>query len=505
MLKRIVSFVAVAMLAAGPAAAQDPMAALQAAMDTMGVTDMTSIRYTGSGWVGAVGQNASPAEDWPRFELAEYERTIDFETNSSTENMVIRQGGYPARGGGGAPIQGDRIRNPRVRGEYAWDAPGVDRVVPQPQQAERRLLEIFLTPHGFLQGAAAGEPIAIQRNEYGQRVTVVSYIALGKYRINGTITEDNVVERVQTWMPSPVVGDMYYETVYTDYRDVGGGMMFPFNWHQHQDYDDGANEPNVSGGDHSFSLTTIDSVEVNVDGAALTVPDIVRTATVPPMRVESEEVADGVWLIAGGSHHSVAVEFADHVAVIEAPLNEARSLAVIDGGDAPHAGQADPVHRDHAPPLGPHRRPPRLRARGGDGRHPLREPPLLPGGAAGGAVGARARPALAASPRGVVRGLHLRDAAREVHPRRLDAARRAAPRPGPRPRRGDADRLSPGGQDTRRGRPLHAAGPGPAAARRAERQRPGPPPERRSAWGSTSRPSSPSTGARARGPSSRRS
>ena len=203
-------------------------------------------------------------------------------------------------------------------------------MVPTPQNAELRLLEIFLTPHGFLQGAAAGEPIAIQRNEYGQRVTVVSYIALGKYRINGTITEDNVVERVQTWVPSPVVGDMYYETVYTDYRDVGGGMMFPFNWHQHQDYDDGANEPNVSGGDHSFSLTTIDSVEVNVDGAALNVPDIVRTATVPPMRVESEEVADGVWLIAGGSHHSVAVEFADHVAVIEAPLNEARSLAVID-------------------------------------------------------------------------------------------------------------------------------------------------------------------------------
>jgi len=330
MVKRIGSFVAVAALAAGPASAQDPAAALQAAMDTMGVTDMTSIRYTGSGWVGAVGQNASPAEDWPRFELAEYERTIDFETNSSMENMIIRQGGYPARGGGGAPIQGDRIRNPRVRGEYAWDAPGVDRVVPTPQNAELRLLEIFLTPHGFLQGARAGDPIAITRNEYGQRVTVVSYIALGKYRINGTITEDNVVERVQTWVPSPVVGDMYYETVYTDYRDVGGGMMFPFNWHQHQDYDDGANEPNVSGGDHSFSLTTIDSVEVNVDGAALTVPDIVRNATVPPMRVESEEVADGVWLIGGGSHNSVAVEFADYVAVVEAPLDEARSLAVIE-------------------------------------------------------------------------------------------------------------------------------------------------------------------------------
>ena len=34
-------------------------------------------------------------------------------------------------------------------------------------------------------------------------------------------------------------------------------------------------------------------------------------------------------MIGGGSHHSVAVEFRDHVVVIEAPLNEERSLAVI--------------------------------------------------------------------------------------------------------------------------------------------------------------------------------
>ena len=329
MVKRVGLFVAVAMLAVGPAAAQDPQAVLRAAADTMGVTDMMSIEYSGSGWVGGVGQNFAPVDDWPRFELAEYKRTIDFETNSSREETVVRQGNYPARGGGGAPIQGDRVRTLLVRGEHAWNTE-IDRVVPRPQDAERRLLEIFLTPHGFLKGAMAGDPIAITRNEYGGRVTVISYIALGKYRINGTITADNVIERVQTWMPSPVVGDMYYETVYTNYQDVGGGMMFPMNWHQHQDYDDGANEPNVSGGDHAFSLTTIDDVQVNVADAALTVPDVVQNATVPPVRVESEAVADGVWLVGGGSHNSVAVEFDDYVAVIEAPLNEARSLAVID-------------------------------------------------------------------------------------------------------------------------------------------------------------------------------
>jgi len=47
------------------------------------------------------------------------------------------------------------------------------------------------------------------------------------------------------------------------------------------------------------------------------------------VRAESQKLADGVWLIAGGTHNSVAVDFRDFVTVIEAPLNEERSLAVL--------------------------------------------------------------------------------------------------------------------------------------------------------------------------------
>jgi len=45
--------------------------------------------------------------------------------------------------------------------------------------------------------------------------------------------------------------------------------------------------------------------------------------------VTAEKLDEGVWYLTGGSHHSVALEFADHVAVIEGPLNEERSAAVI--------------------------------------------------------------------------------------------------------------------------------------------------------------------------------
>ena len=59
-------------------------------------------------------------------------------------------------------------------------------------------------------------------------------------------------------------------------------------------------------------------------------PDNVRNAPTPAApAATSEKVADGIFWITGGSHHSLAVDMGDHVVVIEAPQNEARSEAVI--------------------------------------------------------------------------------------------------------------------------------------------------------------------------------
>src|SRR5437879_8596475 len=54
-----------------------------------------------------------------------------------------------------------------------------------------------------------------------------------------------------------------------------------------------------------------------------------RNATAPAARAQSQKLADGVWCIGGGTHNSLAVDFRDFATVIEAPLNEERSLAVI--------------------------------------------------------------------------------------------------------------------------------------------------------------------------------
>ena len=301
-------------LMTAPATAQSAQSVLQSVATAMGMENLTSIQYSGTGWQGRVGQNVSPDRDWPRVELTSYTMMIDFDTMSSKEEYV-REGGTR------------RFTN-LVSGDYAWTLDAQGQPVPQPAAAEVRRLEILLTPWGFIKGAMApgANPTMVTRNEYGGRSTVISFVAFGKYRVNGTINPDGLLERVQTWVPNPVVGDMYYENVYTNYREVGGVQIPRF--HQHQDYDDGAHLPNVSGGDHAFGLETVSDLQTNV-AATLTVPNDVRSARIQPVRVESQRLGDGVWLIGGGSHHSVAVEFGDHVAVIEAPLNEERSLAVI--------------------------------------------------------------------------------------------------------------------------------------------------------------------------------
>lgn len=316
-------------LIGGSAAAQNTgNAALQAAVVKMGVANMKSIQYSGAGWQGMVGQNFAPDRDWPRVDLKDYTRTIDFETMSSREEYTRSQGNNPQQGGGaGFPFLQDQKVVNLVSGNYAWTLNAQGQAVPQPDQADVRRLEIYMTPHGFLKGAIApgANPMFVTRNEYGGRVTVVSYM-VGKYRVNGTINPRGLIQRTQTWLPNPVVGDMYEEYVYTQYRDVNGIMMPRF--HSHQDFDDGGT-PNPSGGDHAFGLETYTAARANVPNAALTVPANVRSATIEPVRVQTQMLGQGLWLIGGGSHNSVLVEFKDHVVVIEAPLNEERSLAVI--------------------------------------------------------------------------------------------------------------------------------------------------------------------------------
>src|SRR2546426_12787851 len=186
------------------AAAQDAKAVLQAAAKGMGTEALKCIAYSGTGgYVGIVGQAYSPGDDWPKVELANFSRTINFDARTMREEQVRRQGNYPSRGGGGIPIQGEQRLINLVSGNYAWNLQGTN-VNPQPAAAATRQLEIWLDPHGFLKGAmAAKDLVGFERWENnGERRDIIAYTT-GKFRIQGSINDQNEVVRIQTFVPTP--------------------------------------------------------------------------------------------------------------------------------------------------------------------------------------------------------------------------------------------------------------------------------------------------------------
>ena len=340
MAKRLCLLIALVSLVTGNASAQDAATVLRNAAAAMGAATVKSIRVTGAGWNATVGQGYTPTEDWPRVEVTTYTRVFDYDNRSASEEWVRRQGSYSPRGGGGLPIDewaaavnGEWTQRFYVNGEYAWNLDGASTTpAPGPRlsssaaglRPDVRQLDIWLSPHGFLKAAmAAKDASAVTLTLEGQPKTIVTFTALGKYRVNGTITSDHLVERVQTWIANPVFGDMVYEHRYTEYKDYNG-VKFPSLVHTHQ------GNPRLNPG-HNSQEIRIARVEVNPAAVALPVPDSIRRAAAQPVavRIASEQVAPGVWRIAGESHNSIAIEFRDFIAVVEAPQDERRSLAVI--------------------------------------------------------------------------------------------------------------------------------------------------------------------------------
>jgi glyoxylase-like metal-dependent hydrolase (beta-lactamase superfamily II) len=147
---------------------------------------------------------------------------------------------------------------------------------------------------------------------------------MDKYRVTGEFDEDNRLERVITWIPDPVMGDMQYEIRYSDYRDIGDGIIFPFRFHAHR----GDNFLLPTNFARNWMDYTVSEIQANID-VELDVPENVAGAEAQPINVVATEVADGVWHMTGANAHSVAIEFRDFITVVEAPTSDERSYAVI--------------------------------------------------------------------------------------------------------------------------------------------------------------------------------
>lgn len=112
------------------------------------------------------------------------------------------------------------------------------------------------------------------------------------------------------------LGDVVISTTFADYTDISG-LKLPASFVTRTD---------------DFTTIEIRASAQTLDGDVgdLSAPASAATpAGQPVVTVTAEPLGTGVWLLAGQSHHSLLVEFSDHMMLIEAPQNEARTLGVI--------------------------------------------------------------------------------------------------------------------------------------------------------------------------------
>jgi glyoxylase-like metal-dependent hydrolase (beta-lactamase superfamily II) len=329
----------------------DPAPVLAAASAAIGEQNLRCITFSGSGYSGAVGQTFENAVnvDWARSEMANYTRTINWDTGTSKETFDRKPGNNPASWKyglgwvGGTPTQKNVRQTHIVNGRVAWHIDGDGAPVAVPAElAEIYQLDIWLTPHGFLKAARmpGANPRALWRWEQlekgrdgnvvsPEKVHVVGITVLGKYRVDATINSQNIITRIKTTVNENVLGDFNIEHESTNFV-AAGTSKWPTAWHSHQGWDDNWQFYSQSTGHNAYG-GTFAAVQPNVCDDQVPIPAPIRQAPVPgPAAVTAEKLADGVYLLGGGPANSYLVEFRDFVAVFEAPGSEERSLAVIE-------------------------------------------------------------------------------------------------------------------------------------------------------------------------------
>jgi glyoxylase-like metal-dependent hydrolase (beta-lactamase superfamily II) len=325
------------------ARAQDAKTVLGNTSKALGADGLSSITYSGSASNINFGQTKSINGPYTLNPITNYTRAIDLNASASRATGQTA----PAQPGGNPGAFNQNI----TAAQTAWT-----------QQ-----LEIALTPWGFLKAAAANNATVRTQKMNGKTYNVVSYATSQKspggasYPVTAYINEQNEIERVETRVDHPILGDLPVENLYSAYMPFGS-LTIPTRIVQRRAgfpvfeatiSAASANPTNIT------ELLTPPPAAARAGGPGGAAPAGGRAGGPPPApAVETQKLADGLFRITGG-YVAIAADMGDHIVVLEGGQNEARGLAVIAAAKAAIPGK--PIryvvnthpHFDHGSGLAP--------------------------------------------------------------------------------------------------------------------------------------------------------
>ncbi len=297
--KWMVSVPLLAILAWAAGTQQDAKTVISNATTALGAGNLKTVEYSGSGFDYTLGQAPNPTSPWPKFIEKSYTRVVDLDAPASRLQRIRIQGENPPRGGGQQPIIGEQTQTQVV-------------VAGSPQAVALRDELMMMLPYSFLRSAAAASDATLKSQTIGgKKYTVLSFTGSNKAAVRGYLNSDSLLEKVETKIDNTVLGDIPFETAFSDYKDFSG-VKFPTHIVQQQ------------GGYPVLDLTLTD-VKPN---APANIANAGAPSAVAPPTVTSEKLCDGVYLILGG-YAALAVDFKDYIVIVEGGQNDQRTEAVI--------------------------------------------------------------------------------------------------------------------------------------------------------------------------------
>jgi glyoxylase-like metal-dependent hydrolase (beta-lactamase superfamily II) len=278
------------------------------------IATIKTLTIEGEGINGNLGQEMTPEAASQTFTVSNYKRLVDVQARrvrveqTRTPNFNFFQGPAAQRQIFG--LDGDVAYAVAANGNATRAADSV---------ARDRQMEFYHHPVTIVR--AALDPAARLGNARtfdGEHVVSVTTADGGTFTLATDVTT-NLPSRVTSMAYNANLGDVAIETAFRGYRTVDG-LKLPATYTTKTDH-------------YTTASIRVSRDAVDGDVGDLAAPHAAAAAppvTGPPApKVAVEELARGVWLLGGQSHHSAVVEFADHLKLIEAPQNEARTLAVI--------------------------------------------------------------------------------------------------------------------------------------------------------------------------------
>lgn len=318
-MNRRMAFALVAILLSACAPAIPEQQVIDDAVEAMGgagrIRALKALTIQGTGTAPNAGQNRTPDDELPVWKITEYTRRIDL-ANSRTRVQQVREAQFL--------FAGDLIQRQTqgLDGDAAYNVSANGSISRAGAVAARdRRNELLHHPVTFLRTILDADDVTLSgfRARAGERLVDIAMPGVENMTL-GIDATTHLPTRVVSLVANPNMGDVAIDTRFSDYEDAGG-LKLPRRLTTTMDQ--------YLQLDLQISKNAIDE-----DVSDLAIPATLKQAKPPDppaVVVTAEPVAKGIWWLAGsGNHRSVVFEFDDHLVLFEAPLNDARTKAVID-------------------------------------------------------------------------------------------------------------------------------------------------------------------------------